>query len=323
MRQLFPALLVLATSVPTFAAVDTQLLALTPAGAKIISGVDVNRAKSSPFGQYILSKINAENEDFRHMIQETGFDPRRDVEDVLFVSTGSASSDNPQFGVLVRGNFDQDRIRKSLLAKGATVQKYQGVDLLVDGTGRGQHAFAFPDVDIAVAGDLGTVQQMIANRANPTTLDPALQQLVTNIGGNHDAWFVSSQPGAFLSNHFSQETHQRVEPAALQSVLESSGGILFGDAVQLSFDAVTRSPKDATSLADVMRLGASMLQMQREKDPRAGILASSVDNMILKTDGAQVHVSLSIPESGMEQLAELKGQHRAGGPLRSTRQSVR
>ncbi len=326
MRHIIKSLLALAVSVPAFATVDSGLLALAPSGAKIISGVDVSRAKSSPFGQYMLNNISSENPDFQQMMQETGFDPRRDLQDFLFVGTGpGAARADSRFAVLVRGNFDQVRIKNALMAKGATVQAYQGVPVLLDashysGSNHGQTAFAFPDVDIAAMGDLATVQQIIANRANPSALDPALQQLVSSAGADHDAWFASSVAGSFLADHLSREAGQRVRPEALQSVSQSSGGISFGDVVQLSFDAVTRSAKDATSLADVVRFFTSMVQMQRQNDPRASIVASSFDNMTLRTDANNVHISMSIPEGSLEQLSDLKVHPQASRTVKPTKQ---
>lgn len=312
MSHIVQSCLFLLISVPVFATVDTGLLALVPSGAKIVTGVDVARAEASPFGQYMLNKINTENQDFQHMMQETGFDPRRDVQDFLCFSAGATGEHaNSRFALLVRGNFDQARITKALTAKGATAQTYQGAHMLVDKSNHGGTAFAFPDVDIAVVGDVETVRQVLSNRSNPTTLDPAFQQLVSNAGENHDAWFASSGPGSFLADHLKREAGQRVQPEALSSISQSSGGISFGNVVQLSFDAVTRSPKDATSLADVVRFLTSMVQMQRQSDPRAGIVASSFDKMSLTTTGSNVHIAMSIPENSLEQLADLKPRQRS------------
>ena len=320
MRFIVPSFL-LAACVPALAAVDAGLLALAPSGAQIISGVDVTRAKSSPFGQYILSKLSSDSQDFQEMIQETGFDPRRDVQDLLLVSTASQAQGNKsRFAVLVRGNFDHELIKKSLLAKGGTVQPYQGVDVLVSGSKHGGTAFAFTEVDIAAMGELSTVQQIIANRANPTNLDPALQQLVSSEGTDHDAWFACLTSGSFLSNGFRKEGVQQPGAEALQSILQSGGGISFGDVVEASFDAVARSAKDATSVADVIRFGASLLQTQGQKDPRASILASSLSNMTINTNQSNVHISISMPESGLEQIAEINLQHGGNGTAKPTKQ---
>ena len=90
----------------------------------------------------------------------------------------------------------------------------------------------------------------------------------------------------------------------LQSVRESSGGVQLGSSVQLTFDAIARSAKDATSLTDVVRFGISALQMQRNSNSQAGILASALDKMELTTSGDAVHMSVQLPESSLEQLAQ-------------------
>src|SRR5581483_8571807 len=152
-------------------------------------------------------------------------------------------------------------------------------------------AFALPDTGIAVFGDLASVQQVIANRANPAILDSALQNLITQVSPNNDAWFASLLPGSFLTQHVNDATNQQVKTQvqALQSVRQAAGGVRFGDLVQLTFDAVTRSPQDAVSLTDVVRFVASLVQMQRQKDPKAGLLASALDNMTMNTSGSNVH----------------------------------
>lgn len=323
MRIIVPSLLFLTACLPALAAVDTGLLALVPAGAKVISGVDIAKARSSPFGQYMLSKMGTDSADFQQMMEQTGFDPRRDVQDAIFFSAGPGTSgSNSRFGVLVRGNFDHARVTNTVLAKGATVQSYQGVQLLVNSSSHGNSAFAFADVDIAAVGDLATVEQVITNRANPSNLDPALQQLISTAGTDHDAWFASITSGSFLSGKLPAQTGQTASPAALQSILQSSGGVSFGNVVEASFDAVTRSAKDATSVADVVRFGTSVIQMQRQKDPRAGIIADSLDNMTLQTNGSNVHISLSIPESGLEQLADLNVQGARSGATKASKPSM-
>jgi hypothetical protein len=176
-----------------------------------------------------------------------------------------------------------------------------------------QNAFAFLESGIALLGDLATVQGIIANRAKPTTLDPSVQQLIFKAGEN-DAWFVSLMPGSYLAKHVTEQTKTPEQAEALQSILQSSGGIRFGEIVQLSFEAIARSAKDATSLADVVRFLGSMIQMQRQQDQRAGILASAVDRMTLETQGDEVHLSLSMPEKNLEQLADL-----APGPAHHAR----
>jgi|GEM_PF-1683873 len=315
MRHLFPlSLLLFGASVCAFPAVDTGLLALVPSDAKIVASIDVEHARNSEFGQYMLNRINTENRSFDRFVQQTGFDPRRDLQSFMFASPASPSGDSTaRFAILARGTFDPGRIRAAAKANGAVVQTYQGVDLILDKSNEEKTGFAFPDVGVAVMADVTTLRQIIANRSTPTTLDPTLQEMISKAGVGNDAWFASLLSGSFLANRLSQETKQPMQQAqALQSVLQSSGGIQFGDVVQLSFDAVTRSPKDATSLADVVRFVAGMVQMQRQNNARADILATALDQMNLTANGDAMHVSISLPEKSLEQLAELgpKPMHR-------------
>jgi hypothetical protein len=312
LRFLLISSLLVGGSLTAFASVDSGLLALVPAGAQIVSGVDFTRSRSSEFGQYLLSRSQAGDTHFQEMIQETGFDPRRDLQDVVFESAGPGDGKQSAFAILARGTFDQERIKSTAKAKGAVIQVFQGVELIVNKSSSEQTAIAFPDDGVAVMADLITLRQIVANRATPTVLDPALQSKIDAVGGQNDAWFVSLTGGAFLAQHIAQETDQggerqpmRQQAHALEAVTQSSGGIHLGAVNEITFDAITRSPQDATSLSDVVRFLASMVQMQREKDPRAGIVASSLDGMQLQTTGNAMHLTISMPEKNLEQLADL------------------
>lgn len=299
-----------------FASVDRGLLALVPGDAKIISSIDVQQARSSQFGQYLLSKTQAQDHGFSDFVLKTGFDPRRDLQAVMFESSGPpAEGKQPHFAVLARGSFDVDRLREAAKAQGGTTQMYQGVELLVPNGKRNDTAVAFPDVGLAVMGDLATVHRILDNRANPATLDPKLQEAIDQVSNDNDAWFVSLTGGHFFRPALNgaapeQKRQQAAQVArAIQSVTASSGGIRFGDTVDVTLDAEARSPEDATSLEDVVRFVASMVQMQRQKDPRAAIVAPVLDSMNMTSSGSSFHLTVSIPEKSLEQLAELGPPH--------------
>lgn len=289
-------------------AADSSLLALIPTSAKVVSSIDIQQARNSPFGQFLLSKVNSNGSGFDKMAQETGFDPRRDLQSFVFASPGpAADKGQSSFVVVARGNFDPQLIRKQILSHGAHVQNSNGVDVYVNvKDGRQRTAFALPDVGLAVFGDLASVQQVLANRANPSVLDPTLQALISKVSANNDAWFASILSGSFLSQHLNEATNQQVksQAQALQSVRQAAGGIQFGDPVQFTFDALTRSPQDAVSLEDVVRFVASFVQMQRQRDSQLDILASALDSMVLNASGNNFHVNLAIPEKSVEQLAD-------------------
>src|SRR5215831_10755875 len=89
-------------------AADPQLLNLVMPDAKVLAGVNVEQAKGTQFGQYVLNQLQTTDADMQKLIAATGFDPRRDVREVLVASDGAPQSKKGL--ALARGNFDVRRI---------------------------------------------------------------------------------------------------------------------------------------------------------------------------------------------------------------------
>jgi hypothetical protein len=301
-RFLLIPVFLLGGALSALASVDSGLLSLVPSGAKIVASVDVTHARNSEFGQYLLSKMQSEDAHFQEMIDQTGFDPRRDLQDIVFETGDPGATGKGSFAILARGNFDAAKIQALATSKGASVVSFSGVDMLVESKKQGQQtAIAFPEVGVAVMADLSTMKQIITNLSSPAVMDADLKSKINVIGNTNDAWFVSLVGGSFLADHAGPAGQQA---KALQGVLQSSGGVKLGAMIDTTFDATTRSAQDATALSDVIRFLASMVQMQRQNDARAEVLASALDGMTLQTTGATVHVAVTMAEKSLEQLAQ-------------------
>jgi hypothetical protein len=293
-------------SAGAFASVDSGLIALIPANSKLVAGIDVVQCRSSQFGQYILSKSQAGDAHFDQFMTQTGFDPRRDLDSVLMTSSSEDGAKNSSFAILARGSFDQSKITATAVAKGAVAGTYQNFSILTSKDHGQQVAIAFPDTGVAVMGDLASVHQVIQNLSTPAALDVDLTNRIDAAGTANDAWFVSLNGASMLGKEFSAQTGgQMGQMQALQSVHSASGGVKFGSTVAVTLDAGTRSEQDATSLADVFRFVGSMVQMQRQQNPRAAIMASAVDNMQVAATGQNVHVVFSMSEQNLEQIADM------------------
>jgi hypothetical protein len=308
---LFVPLALLAASVCAFGSIDSGLLGLVPSGSKVVGGFDVTTSRNSEFGRYLLAKSQMEDAHLQQLMAETGFDPRRDLQSLLFASGDpNTNSQQHSFAILARGTFDEQRIFAHAQAKGAVVQSYQGVQMMVNQAKNEQTGFAFLDTGVAAMADVATLQQIIQNRSTPSVLDPALQSKIDSIGSANDIWFATLTSSDFLAKHLASENGNA---KILQSVVQSSAGARLGPMIDVTFRAVTRSAQDANALADVIHFMASMVQMQRQNDQRAGLVASSLDTMTVRTAGNEVHFAMSMPEKNLEQLADLRPKGRLPG----------
>ncbi len=306
----FLVLALLTASSTVFAEIDHGLLNLVPQGTQALAGFQINQGKASALGQYLLQRASSRDPQFQKFIDATGFDPRRDLQEVLVATPGPATAGKRNVVVLARGTFDIAHMKQGLLAHGGHLENYQGVDLLI-GSGTDTSGVAFLDSTLAVAGDRDLVKSVIANRNAPTTLDPQLTEKANNVSQDNQAWFASLGPGTALPHRQRPGQNEKINTAAIQSILQSSGGIrLGGNSVDVAFDAVTRSEKDAQALCDVVRFFASMLQMQRTNEGPVALLAPSLDQMQLTSTGDRMHLSLSVPEKVVEQILNQAPPHK-------------
>ena len=286
------------------ASVDSELIALIPPGTNLIGAIDVAHSQSSAFGQHFLNKIDQSDDQLQAFITETGFDPRRDLQDVVFAASSPVNGGEPStFAILARGIFDASKIKASAKSKQSVIHTYHEVEIVVHGAANHQTGLAFPFADVAVFGNLPSVEAILDMSGSHPALSAAFQQAIDTAGKN-DAWFVSDGSVTMLTSHMGTDQEPLSQAKALQSIVVSSGGIRFGDTVHLSFDALTRSPQDAMALSDVVRFGASMFQMQKQKDSQAAVLSSALNGMNLTANGSSMHLSFSLPEAELERLMD-------------------
>ncbi len=279
-------------------AADPQLVSLLMPDAKIVAGINVEQARNSAFGQFVLARLS-NGEGIGSLAGVTGFDPRTDVREVLMASAGGGSHTGL---ILLHGVFNAAKIFDLARTAGDVTTVYNGVEMM-SGTG-GTGAVAFLDGTIAIAGDPDSVRGALDRRNAPAILDPLLVSKMNALSASQDAWTVSIVPVAGLRPAMPNSNLDSVlRGDLLKSVQQASAGVKFGTVVQFSGEAVATTDKDATALADVVRFGTSMLQMNAPQS--AGALVTAVmQSLVLKTDGATVTVGVGIPEALLENLVQ-------------------
>lgn len=301
----FAALLTVSAlfSASAMAAVDPALLALVMPDARILTGIQVDQSKTSKFGQFVLSQIT-DNADLQKFASESGFDPRRDLREIVVAATGI---DGKGALVIGRGSFQKDRILSAAKVGGGVASTYKGVEMVSASSENTLSTIAFLDSSTALVGDATSVKAAIDRRISGAAgLSAALAAKARETGSQADAWFVTLAPLAeFLGGKMGDANlGGAMQGNLLEKVKQASGGVKFGATeVGIGFEAVTPTDKDASALADVLRFLASMLQSnQGSSDPKASKAASLVDKLKLTTQANVMKLSLSIPEADMERM---------------------
>src|SRR6478609_2044865 len=255
MRFLKTVLMAVCLASPVLA-VDSDLLRYVGSDTKAIAGAYVDRVVGSPLGIFLQSMAGAENRDFTNFITATGFDPRRDLRELILASPGKAQ---PGKGLIAAGGtFNGPQLGALAVVLGGKKDSYNGVDLYFTGGAHGGVWFSFPEPTIALLGDEANRKAAIDRRTQAAQLDPRLAGKMSGAGSNQDAWFAAIEPsGVGNGKRF----------IALETIDLISGGLTLGSVVQLNAEALMRTERDAQSLAGLIKMFAGMLQSQQQRNP--------------------------------------------------------
>lgn len=289
-------------------AADPQLLSLVMPDAKVVAGVNVDQAKTTPFGQYVLSQVQTQDPEMRKLETLTGFDPTRDVRELLVASNGlSGATKASQTGLfLARGTFDPNRITTAATADGGVTETYKGVTIIEDP--KHTHGVAFLSTSLVVAGDIANVKGAIDRQNNASVLPASLTVQINQWSLSQDAWAISTVPLSTLHPPADAPKVPGLNGGANFGTIQSAaGGVKFGALVVVTAQAQADNAQDATQMGDAIKLLAMLAQMQAAKEPAAAALAQSLQ---VSTSGSTLNVSVSLPEDQLQQLVKPKGDLR-------------
>lgn len=285
---------VITLAISVFAA-DHDLWKYLPADSTAVSGIDIERTKNSPFGRYLMDQIADDERSLNELKNATGFDPRRDLQTLIV----AAGQERKQTLFAARGSFDQTRILEAARNRNASVFVYEGLNVIA--TKDSTEWVAFLNSTSVIGGPAERVRAAIAQVTNPPS--PSFITKARSLAASYDAWVVSTDPaGGILKGIPSNQNGD-----LLRSIRHASGGVKFGINVEIDANATARSDRDATALHDAIRFIAGMIRTQSEQK---GVQAVNtlLDSMRLATNGDQVSLHVSLPESELEKLIDTNRQ---------------
>jgi hypothetical protein len=267
-----------------------DLIRFVPPDSGVLIGINLEQIRASKFGQTLLAKTGAGNAQLKAFIALAGFDPLKDINEIVIASPAKGQKTAGLF--LLSGSFDPTRFAELAVAPGMSATQWHGVQVIT----REQEqpvAMACLDASLILGGDPETVRATIARRSQASGPGAELAGKAARMRAAHDIWLVSMVPPGGLTGN--------AQPGMLQSVEQASGGLKFGDELAITADLTTHTPKDAEAMAAAMRLFAGLAASNQRNSKQA---AAILEKLVLRTEGNSVKMSLRIPEAEMEKAIE-------------------
>ncbi|MBI3665872.1 MAG: hypothetical protein HY236_06545 [Acidobacteria bacterium] len=304
---------------------DRSIVALLPANATTLVGVNVERLKGTPIYRYVEDESRKKDgqSHFDEFSAMTGLDPRRDVDRLLIAAWGNGAARSgtgqTQFVGVARGRFQAANLTQLIKEKKGTVENYRGFEIFspeekaaaipnVQGNQRHeQGAFTFLDDKTALAGSLEAVKAAIDRKVGggPTLLDnTALLSRAQTISATNQVWAVSQKPGDVMAQALPKEGPAESSNFArvFSSMQNSTFALDFMNGLELHAGGVCQSPQDAKTLADAARGMVAFGRLSAsQKDPE---MMTLFDGIQIEERGAELGVTVRIDLASFEKLLE-------------------
>lgn len=301
-----------------------DLFSFVMADAQLIAGANVDSAKNSTFGQFVLFQIPVGEKYLAAFMSETGIDPRSDVTELLAAWNGTANA-GAQWLIGAHGNFSSSiqTIEDNAVKNGGTITRLAGVDLVEVGSpGTNPQAAnlcigLFTDGFTDVIGDCSSVQAAVGQASPEPASSLAMQ--ARQLRSQQDLWIVSVIPVTQFANLFAGANGGGMgnlggvlKSNLFQAIQQVSAGVKFASAApagaQFSAGITMNSAQDATSLLNVVNFIVGLLETSVGASPASSGIAALLGNLEASVSGSILNLGLNIPEATLEQLFQQIGQ---------------
>jgi hypothetical protein len=289
LRVLVPAL-VFALSLSAEPRVDNVLQQMVPPGSTSLVGARMDQIKQTEVYRKMLASQNLVQVD--EFARETGFDPRRDVRELLFV-TGS-----PGAVMLARGTF---HLSPSTLKEMKKIRRGK-YDIWV----RSESGFCILDSTLAAAGDISSVEAALDEwtSGTHTAAQPLLARL-PSVNPQSQLWGISTGTGSFLAEHPPVANSGLDLSAIFRNLHDYWFEADFTAGMRAEVHGTTATEKDAIQLRDVVRgvVGLGRLNVP-ENQPE---LLKVWDGITVDQQGRSVSLHGDISQSLIDKLMQILG----------------
>jgi len=285
--------------------------------AQFIAGIHVDAAKNSTFGQYVLSQLPAQSSFLNEFISHTGIDPRSDLTEII-IGWNGAAKDNRHWIVAARGTLGAalPTLEANATQHGAVITHMGDVDIISDEStksgGTDVCVALFTDGFTDLAGDCTSVHAAIEFSSTAPGAGSAFALQAQQLRAKQDLWLASMVPIAQFAAQLgggsaqgSSNQNPFLHNNLIQGIQQITGGVKFTagaqPGAQLNGDVTMDSAQSATSLTNVINFLASLLKSNTQGGSSVAFL-TLLENLTVTPQGNIVSLSLSVPETTLEQL---------------------
>jgi hypothetical protein len=273
--------------------IDPALATIIPADTVMAAGVKVEGVRQTPlYAKYIEKAGLLRVDDFA---QKTGFDPRKDLYELLATSNGK------DIIVMARGKFSPLGLEPKA-SEGIPRTNYKGLTLIGDE----KSAVAFINPSVAVAAPMPVLRNFLDHRTETSGPPQALADQLTQIRPDSQIWAA-----AIGGENFSRLIPEAGNMANLNRILADVQSATVSLDLRFGFDfvgqAIYANEKSAQSTTEALR---ALLGFARLNTP------NSEPDLLKAYDGIQVNqlkntmkVSANLSNDMVEKLTEVAQRH--------------
>jgi hypothetical protein len=276
------------------AAVDPALLALMPANASLLFGVQVHNVLASPFGRFLLTQLPANN-GMVQLAASTGFDYRNDLTEIV---GATVLPDGTKANVVfARGNFQVKKFLALATATGSTITGYKAAQI-VSLPNSDNTSVGFLDATTVVIGSMAGVQAAADRYVAHSQFAGPLAAKATAVSASGDAWIATVTP----ADQFVKASATPM-PGMFKPVLETAASVQFNNTGAVAAgELTTASGVQAQGLLAILKFVAQMAAAATKSDANSAQTSALLSAAQFAVNGTTLSVTLPIPEQTLEQM---------------------
>lgn len=267
--------------------VDNVLVKMVPPGTTSLVGSHMDRLEATDFYRKLVDQQKLPSVD--QFALETGFDPRRDVREVLYASSVLGSV------MLARGTFNLRHTPQSakLVRHGEySVQTF------------GDHGYCILDRTLAVAGDLKMVEAALDEwkAGKHRTAQPLLSR-AGGIDRESQFWGVSTGFAGFLADHMPRSSSGIDFSRIFNGLSDTWFDAAFTTGFKGQIHGVANTDQDASNLRDAAKglIGFGRLSVPENRPEMLKLW----DGITVEQQGRTISIKADIPQAMIDDLVRL------------------